>query len=445
VEADVAGGGVRLLASLVNSTETSLPEKLRCSSPSISSGQNSLEDELLFLDQKKLKHMSNDRLYMTEPVQSDALRGRTVRSADALSTGTARDPSKKFSDNAVDPRRRIARADPTESVSRKSPLVNNIEPSPLQRISLQKESVSRSAGGGRVGSAYAEVDQLGPPSDDSAHGNTTEYDDEERGGNGSPSGRYNNYEEASDAYRSETFKSEITYSSYRDYPSSKLKSTPSRFAQNLAQDLGVDGQDATATISIIDQLSLLTDAEINAMDPELKVQILELRRQLGMTTKESRPVDAVKSVHNPISRSSSAEHRRGQSGIGTLALRSGGSGKERERSVSSTRSGLHGSSKISRDEYRDAYPKASTRTPSREPSSRARSTKISFQQDQAPPASAPSPSTLAESAASRFRGSKSPSTAARSAGTGKLSQHLQRSTTTLKYSQLDEMDAWGYN
>ena len=44
---------------------------------------------------------------------------------------------------------------------------------------------------------------------------------------------------------------------------------PSRFAQSVAQDLGVIGQEANATMSVIDQLALITDAEINAMDPGL--------------------------------------------------------------------------------------------------------------------------------------------------------------------------------
>lgn len=267
VEADVAGGGVRLLASLVNSTDASLPEKIHGSPQSLASVKFNEDGD--YAGQSKVQKASSDFMNIPQYMPSDENRVRVTVGSGVSGIGSGKDNRdiKRFTSNAVDPRRRIVSDNPSGTSSRKSAFRNNIEPSPLERVSLRKDSADSKVG--VRGFMFADVDQLGPPSDDSAHGNTTEYDDDERGGGAnSPIGHYNNYEEASDAYRSDTFKSEITYSSYRDFPA-KSKIMPSRFAQSVAQDLGVIGQDANATMSVIDQLALITDAEINAMDPGL--------------------------------------------------------------------------------------------------------------------------------------------------------------------------------
>jgi len=69
-------------------------------------------------------------------------------------------------------------------------------------------------------------------------------------------------------------------------------------------------------MSVIDRLGSLTDAQINSMDQETRLQVLQMRRELGMaSTAESRPIDAFKGLHNPIvanaaARSSSAGQQR---------------------------------------------------------------------------------------------------------------------------------------
>lgn len=436
VEADVAGGGVRLLASLVNSTDASLPEKIHGSPQSLASVKFNEDGD--YAGQSKVQKASSDFMNIPQYMPSDENRVRVTVGSGVSGIGSGKDNRdiKRFTSNAVDPRRRIVSDNPSGTSSRKSAFRNNIEPSPLERVSLRKDSADSKVG--VRGFMFADVDQLGPPSDDSAHGNTTEYDDDERGGGAnSPIGHYNNYEEASDAYRSDTFKSEITYSSYRDFPA-KSKIMPSRFAQSVAQDLGVIGQEANATMSVIDQLALITDAEINAMDPDLKIQILEIRRQLGMTTKESRPVDAVKSVHNPIAvhiRSTSAGNQRSQSRLAAFALRDGSSVPKDREQYSPSRSVSVGT--------RNMVSSPNLLTPNQE-NSAVRFSKISFQQTDPSKFASVSGCGGSSASASSTNVKRSSSTTRRSAGTSKLVAQLQSSLTpmTKKYSQLDEMESW---
>jgi hypothetical protein len=163
-----------------------------------------------------------------------------------------------------------------------------------------------------------------------------------------------------------------------------------------------------------------------------------MRRQLGMTTKESRPVDAVKSVHNPIAvhiRSTSAGHQRSQPRLASFALRDESPvPKYREQPVSS-RSASAGS--------RNAL-SSPTLLSSNQEKSAARFSKISFQQTDSSKFASVSGGGGSSASASSTNVKKSSSSTRRSAGTSKLSAQLQSSLTpmTKKYSQLDEMDSW---
>lgn len=171
---------------------------------------------------------------------------------------------------------------------------------------------------------------------------------------------------------------------------------------------------------------------------DLKIQILEIRRQLGMTTKESRPVDAVRSVHNPIAvhiRSTSAGNQRSQSRLAAFALRDGSSVPKDREQYSPSRSVSVGT--------RNMVSSPNLLTPNQE-NSAVRFSKISFQQTDPSKFASVSGGGGSSASASSTNVKRSSSTTRRSAGTSKLVAQLQSSLTpmTKKYSQLDEMESW---
>lgn len=57
----------------------------------------------------------------------------------------------------------------------------------------------------------------------------------------------------------------------------------SQFAQGVVQDLGVDSSQAEAAMSVIDKVSQITNAQLAQLDPDTRQQILQIRRELGLS------------------------------------------------------------------------------------------------------------------------------------------------------------------
>lgn len=60
------------------------------------------------------------------------------------------------------------------------------------------------------------------------------------------------------------------------------KSAPSAFAQEVVQDLGVEGKQAAVAMSVIDKVSQITPEQLNMLDPATRAQILQIRKDLKL-------------------------------------------------------------------------------------------------------------------------------------------------------------------
>ncbi len=83
----------------------------------------------------------------------------------------------------------------------------------------------------------------------------------------------------------------------RGMGSQQQHGTHSKYARMVVQDLDVAGPQAAAVMSVVDQVSQITDAQLRELDPETRQQILQIRRELGL------PVSI---VSGPVSASSTA-------------------------------------------------------------------------------------------------------------------------------------------
>lgn len=66
--------------------------------------------------------------------------------------------------------------------------------------------------------------------------------------------------------------------------SSKPSSTPSAFAKEVVENLGVEGQQAAVAMGIIDKVSRITDEQLQQLDEDTRNQILQIRRDLKIDT-----------------------------------------------------------------------------------------------------------------------------------------------------------------
>ena len=95
------------------------------------------------------------------------------------------------------------------------------------------------------------------------------------------------------SYLKRNDRSELTQSSFRSHPvvgydhnggsgaRSRTRSSSagpaSKMAQRMVMDLGVqNNEEAEVAMSVIDRLSALTDSQINAMDPDTKLQVITI-------------------------------------------------------------------------------------------------------------------------------------------------------------------------
>ena len=96
------------------------------------------------------------------------------------------------------------------------------------------------------------------------------------------------------SYLKRNDRSELTQSSFRSHPvvgyvhnggsgtsRGKIRSSSagaaSKMAQRMVMDLGVQSnEEAEVAMSVIDRLSALTDTQINAMDPDTKLQVITI-------------------------------------------------------------------------------------------------------------------------------------------------------------------------
>ncbi len=58
----------------------------------------------------------------------------------------------------------------------------------------------------------------------------------------------------------------------------------SQFAQEVIQDLGVDSSQASAAMSVIDKVTMITDEQLAQLDSATRAQILQIRRELGIAS-----------------------------------------------------------------------------------------------------------------------------------------------------------------
>ena len=211
----------------------------------------------------------------------------------------------KFTSDVTDPRRKAIQDNMGNLDNTKPNFLapRSVEPSPLERIQLKSDAINNNNNSTTTtknkfsfiqnnSSFTSEVDQLGPPSDNSSNGTTTQFEDNNYN-RLSPNNTANRLETSSEAHLSETFKSEITLSSWRSknknknkinnnninhiYNDSNVKSSttkskgkkvaPSQTAHDMILQLGVKGEEASAAMAVVDQLLSLTDTEINSMDP----------------------------------------------------------------------------------------------------------------------------------------------------------------------------------
>jgi len=220
----------------------------------------------------------------------------------------------KFTSDVNDPRRKAIQDNLGNLDTTKPNFLapRSVEPSPLERIQLKSDAINNISSNNNTttiknkfsfiqnnSSFTSEVDQLGPPSDNSSNGTTTQFEDNNYN-RLSPNNTTNRLETSSEAHLSETFKSEITLSSWRSknknknkinsnnikdiYNDSNLKSSvtkskgkkvpPSQTAHDMILQLGVKGEEASAAMAVVDQLLLLTDTEINSMDPGFSYSLL---------------------------------------------------------------------------------------------------------------------------------------------------------------------------
>jgi hypothetical protein len=63
---------------------------------------------------------------------------------------------------------------------------------------------------------------------------------------------------------------------------SPIADTPSGYAQNIVRGLGVHGNKASAAAQIVDKVMKLSAAQLQAMDPDTREQVMRVRRDLGL-------------------------------------------------------------------------------------------------------------------------------------------------------------------
>ena len=79
----------------------------------------------------------------------------------------------------------------------------------------------------------------------------------------------------------------------------------SGFAKKVVSDLGVKGDDANAAAAIIDRVAQITPAQLEALDPATRAQILRVRRDLKLESPDSLPTAPPRGEYNRGSSSAS--------------------------------------------------------------------------------------------------------------------------------------------
>lgn len=62
---------------------------------------------------------------------------------------------------------------------------------------------------------------------------------------------------------------------------------PSSFARDVVQELGVEDEQAEVAMSVVDKISAMTAEQIDKLDYETRQQILQIRKDLGLTSKDN--------------------------------------------------------------------------------------------------------------------------------------------------------------
>lgn len=85
---------------------------------------------------------------------------------------------------------------------------------------------------------------------------------------------------------------------------SNSRKVPSGFAQRVVRNLGVSEDQASSVMSVIDRVSSITPSQLEQLDPETRNQIIQIRKELGISQLLEQDSDI---MLNPESRQSRAE------------------------------------------------------------------------------------------------------------------------------------------
>jgi hypothetical protein len=93
-------------------------------------------------------------------------------------------------------------------------------------------------------------------------------------------------------------------------PRAPSSANHSQFAQEVVQDLGVDSTQASAAMSVIDKVTMITDEQLAQLDPATRKQIMQIRRELGIASTAA-PTNASSSTRRSTSGPAATTTRRG--------------------------------------------------------------------------------------------------------------------------------------